>query len=273
MVRSIYFALALTMGCVTAWALLPSTAAADESAGNETEAKRLFDEGLALAKSQRWGEALASFRGSAVLVPRASTSYNIANALYRLNRPVDGLAELDRYDDFSEVRYNYAAQQRGESLRDLLEEAVAELRLTVTPLDALLYVDGRLFPAPGFERRLRLNPGAHSLRVTHDQFATSLSEVHLERGGRESLKIGLEPLATAPRPALGVTAASATSTEPQDDRDRFVKRPGFWVMIGAIVVVGVGTGVAVAMVRRDDAPQCGTTGDCATTSGLTVTSF
>jgi hypothetical protein len=52
-----------------------------------------------------------------------------------------------------------------------------------------------------------------------------------------------------------------------------VKRPGFWVMIGAIVVVGVGTGVAVAMVRRDDAPQCGTTGDCATTSGLTVTSF
>jgi hypothetical protein len=254
MVRSIYFALALTMGCLTAWAPLPSTAAADESDGNETEAKRLFDEGLALATSQRWGEALASFRGSAVLVPRA----NIANALYRLNRPVDGLAELDRYDEFSEVRYNYAAQQRGQSLRDLLEKAVAELRLTVTPVDALLYVDGRLFPAPGFERRLRLNPGTHSLRVTHDQFATSLSEVRLERGGRESLEIGLEPLTAAPPPALGV---------------RFVKRPGFWVMIGAIVVVGVGTGVAVAMVRRDDAPQCGTTGDCATTSGLTVTSF
>lgn len=274
MVRSIYFALALTMGCVTAWALLPSTAAADESAGNETEAKRLFDEGLALAKSQRWGEALASFRASAALVPRASTSYNIANALYRLNRPVDGLAELDRYDEFSEVRYNYAAQQRGESLRDLLDKAVAELRLTVTPVDALLYVDGRLFPAPGFERRLRLNPGTHSLRVTHDQFATSLSEVHLEHGGRESLEIGLEPLTAAPPRALGVTATSVTiSTEPQDERDRFVKRPGFWVMIGAIVVVGVGTGVAVAMVRRDDAPQCGTTGDCATTSGLTVTSF
>ena len=73
---------------------------------------------------------------------------------------------------------------------------------------------------------------------------------------------------------MGVTATMVTtSTEPQDEGDRFVKRPGFWVMIGAIVVVGVGTGVAVAMVRRDDAPQCGTTGDCATTSGLTVTSF
>jgi hypothetical protein len=52
-----------------------------------------------------------------------------------------------------------------------------------------------------------------------------------------------------------------------------VKRPGFWVMIGAIALVGVGVGVTVAMVRRDDTPQCGTTGDCATTAGLTLTSF
>ena len=44
-------------------------------------------------------------------------------------------------------------------------------------------------------------------------------------------------------------------------------------MIGAIVLVGVGAGVAVALTRKDDAPQCGTTGNCATTQGLTVTSF
>lgn len=271
MVRSICFALALCMSSATAWALLPCAAAAQESATTETEAKRLFEEGLAFAKSSRWGEALSSFRRSAVLVPRASTSYNMANALYRLDRPVDGLVELDRYDKFTEVRYNYAAQQRGESLRDLLEEAVAEIRLTVTPQDAHLFVDGTLFPVQGLERILRLNPGAHSLRVAHDGHATAFSELHLERGGRESLEIALEPLA-APASVVAATMVG-TSAERQDERDRFVKRPGFWVMIGAILVVGVGVGVTVAMVRRDDAPQCGTTGDCATTSGLTVTSF
>ena len=274
MVRLSYFALALLLSSAVTTGLLPARAAAQESAEAELEARRLFEEGLVLAGSSRWSEALTSFRRSAVLVPRASTSYNIANALYRLNRPVDGLNELDRYDDFTEVRYNYAAQQRGEDLRDLLEESVAEVRLNVTPLDAMLYVDGTLLPGQGVERRLRLNPGERSLRVTHEAHTTVFRELSLERGERESLEIVLEPLPAAPRPAVELTAAGvATSTEPQDERERFVKRPGFWVMIGAIVVVGVGTGVAVAMTRRDDTPQCGTTGDCATTSGLTVTAF
>jgi hypothetical protein len=75
--------------------------------------------------------------------------------------------------------------------------------------------------------------------------------------------------AAIPIPPPSISTADAA----QDDRKPFVKRPGFWVMIGAIVVVGVGTGVAVALLRKDDAPECGTTGTCATTQGLTVTSF
>lgn len=272
MVRSRLFALALLVGTTSVWVPCPSPVAAQESPEAKAEAKQLFEEGLRLAESNRWAEALAAFRRSGALVPRSSTSYNIANALYRLDRPVDGLRELDRYEEFSDVRYNYAAQQRGEALRDLLEEAVAEVELTVQPPDAQLFVDGTLLPAEGVARRLRLNPGAYSLRLTHEARETTFRELKLERGARESLAITLEPLETASRPAMGVTATSVTtSTEPRDDR--FVKRPGFWVMIGAIVVVGVGTGVAIALTRRDDSPQCGTTGDCATTSGLTVKSF
>jgi len=45
------------------------------------------------------------------------------------------------------------------------------------------------------------------------------------------------------------------------------------VMIGVIAAAGIGAGVAVAVLRKDDAPSCGTTGDCATTQGLTVSSF
>ena len=272
MVRSRPFVFALLVGTASAWVALPSPAAAQEPPEAKTEAKQLFEEGLELAASDRWAEALAAFRRSGTLVPRSSTSYNIANALYRLDRPVDGLEELDRYEKFSDVRYNYAAQQRGEALRDLLEGAVAEVNLTVRPSDAKLFVDGALLPGEGVGRRLRLNPGAHSLRLTRDAHQTAFRELKLDAGARESLAIALEPLVAASPPAVGVSRTSVTaSTEPRDDR--FVKRPGFWVMIGAIVLVGVGTGVAVALTRRDDSPQCGTTGDCATTSGLTLKSF
>jgi tetratricopeptide (TPR) repeat protein len=275
MVKTLCFALALVTGWAFGWAGLP-TAAAQGSAESQREAKRLFEQGLAFGKSQRWEEALSSFQASAELVPRASTSYNIANALYRLDQPMDGLKELERYEALSEVRYNYAAQQRGEALRVLLEESVAQVQLEITPLGAQLFVDGQLFSAVGLERTLRLNPGKHSLWLTHDNYASLLVELDLERGALEKRRIALEPLTAPPPPAAGLAATgiSATTTgAPQDDRERFVKRPGFWVMIGAIALVGVGVGVTVAMVRRDDTPQCGTTGDCATTAGLTLTSF
>ena len=209
MVRLLYIVLALFSGSAAAWASLPSAAAAQLNAEKEKEAKRLFEKGLTLAEEQRWSDALSSFQASADLVPRASSSYNIANALYRLNRPMNGLKELERYDEFPEVRYNYAAQQRGAALRALLEDAVAEAQLTITPADAKLFVDGRPFPNLGLERTLRLNPGTHSLRVTHDNYASSLIELDLERGVRETLAITLQPLTLPPEFGLGSRRLSA----------------------------------------------------------------
>jgi len=274
MVRLLYLVLALSTICGPAWVPALSTAAAQDDAIAAQRARGLFQHGVALAKSERWAEALAAFRRSAELVPRASTSYNIANALYRLDRPVDALAELDRYEEMPEVRAGGEAWERGAALRELLDGAVAEIRLAITPASAKVSVDGRLSAATGLERTLRLNPGTHSIHITHEDYASALREVQVARGSRQAYTIALQPHTPAASPALAITPTGVSTAEaPQDDRKPFVKRPGFWVMIGAIVVVGVGAGVAVALTRKDDAPQCGTTGDCATTQGLTVTSF
>ena len=274
MVRLLYLVLALSTICGPAWVPVLSTATAQDDAESRERARRLFEEGLALANSERWTEALSAFRRSAELVPRASTSYNIANALYRLGRPVDALEELDRYEEMPEVRAGGTAWERGTALRDLLDAAVAEVRLAITPASAKVFVDGRLSAATGLDRTIRLNPGTHSIHITHESYASSLRELRVEPGGREAYTIALQPHTPTPPPAMAVTPSGVSPAEAaQDDRKPFVKRPGFWVMIGAIVVVGVGAGVAVALTRKDDAPQCGTTGDCATTQGLTVTSF
>lgn len=90
-------------------------------------------------------------------------------------------------------------------------------------------------------------------------------------GNQRVLQIGVAPAATisiTPEPASELTSESM-----KNDRKRFVKRPGFWVLIGVVAAAGIGTGVGLALRRNNDAPQCGTTGDCATTQGLSVASF
>ena len=283
MVKSLYFVSVLAIQCcISTGPMLPTAAAQDEQS-LQHEARDLFRNGVTLANADRWADALWAFRRSAELVPRPSTSYNVANALYRLDRPVEGLAELDRYESMSEVLSNPAARERGEKLRSLLETAVAEVRLAITPGDAEVFVDDRPAEGSGSTRSIRMNPGYHSLRITHDAYETSTRKLDLERGAREAYTIALHPHAPVAAPAIklapssvaidGTELGGAPPEPTSDDRKRFVKRPGFWVMIGAIAVVGVGTGLAIGLTRRNDAPPCGTTGTCATTQGLTLTSF
>ena len=213
MVRQLYLALALSTICYPAWAPVLSVATAQpDEAGSQQRARRLFNEGLGLAESGRWAEALSAFRQSAELVPRASTSYNIANALYRLDRPVDALEELDRYDELPEVRGGGTAWERGDALRELLDDAVAEVRLAITPASAKVFVDGRPFAATGFERTLRLNPGTHSLQITHESYTSSFRELSVARGSRLTYTIALQPLTPAPSRATVLTTSTLSST-------------------------------------------------------------
>ncbi|MFW2387912.1 MAG: PEGA domain-containing protein [Polyangiales bacterium] len=277
--------LVLALASALSWA--PTAYAQSPTAGDGSsseQARRLFKEGIALAKSEQWAEALWAFRQSRDLVPRPSTSYNIANAFYRLDRPVEGLAELDSYEAMAAVRANEAARKRGAALRELLQDVVAEAQVAITPADAEVHVDGRRAKSSGAERVIRMNPGPHTLRFSREGYEPATKEVQAKRGSRTTYAIALRPLTPAPMsvtlPATQLPgtvnpgeAGSAPAAPPADEKKPFAKRPGFWVMIGAIVVVGAGVGVAVALTRKDDSPQCGTTGTCATTQGLTVTSF
>lgn len=283
MVKPLLLLLALASALSWAPAAYAQTATVGDESTSE-QARRLFGEGITLAKSEQWAEALWAFRQSRNLVPRPSTSYNIANALYRLDRPVEGLAELDSYDAMPAVRANDATRKRGAALRELLEGVVAEARLAITPADAEVYVDDRRTKTRGKDRIVRLNPGPHLLRFSREGYEPTTKEVQVERGSRLTYAIALRPLTPAPvSAALPPTAlpgtvdpletGSAPAEPPVDEKKPFAKRPGFWGMISAIIVVGAGVGVAVALTRKDDSPQCGTTGTCATTQGLTVTSF
>ena len=265
------FALTLVCGPLGTW--FPDAASAQVSSSRRQAAESSLEQGLILAAEGRWSTALAAFRRSADLAPSAEASYNIANALHHLGRPADGLDELDRYDTLDEVRRDYEAWSRGAALRRLMEAAVSELRLRITPREAVLFINDQQSETSGFERAIRLNPGTYAIRVAHEGHRTWTKEVELKPGDLDGYTIVLEE-APAAAAAMTITPSGVTPSQPpKDEKKPLVKRPGFWVMISAIVVVGVGTGVAIALTRKDDSPPCGTTGECATTSGLTVASF
>lgn len=262
------------------WVLLVSLPMAWVPAGSaqaqKAEARALFEEGVELAESDRWAEALVAFRRSSRLVPRPSTSYNIANALYRVDRPVDALAELDAHDRMPAVIGNESAQRRSRELRSLILAAVAEVDLMVTPAAASVFVDGMPTSLDGRRRVLLLNPGTHFIQVARDGYHPERREVRVERGDRETLTVRLEPIEAfgiaGPSGSTGDNTAlsPAVAASDSDDRKPFVKRPGFWVLIGVVGAAAIGAGVAIAVTRRSDAPACGTTGDCASTQGLSL---
>jgi len=258
-----------------------SSAAAEAPTNRDrTEARGWFDQGLQHAQAERWPEALAAFQRSSELVARASTSYNIANALYRLDRPVEALYELDVAQRLAKIERQQTILEREQALRQLIEGAIGKVVVAVLPTDAALFIDDRRSSMMGPERRLWLEPGEHSVRVTHEGYEPYRTELMITPGSRQTRTIVLEPRVSALSTVLPVAATRpqvtlAPTSEPPTPSDRkpFVKRPGFWVMVGAIVVVGVGTGVAVALTRKNDGPTCGTTGTCATTEGLGLVSF
>jgi len=181
-----------------------------------------------------------------------------------------------------EVEQDPGARRRGDELRALLLGAVGKVQLTVTPAVARVFVDGLPSVSEGRERLIIVNPGTHSILVTHEGYEPHRREIRVDRGSEHACSIELKTSPSAIPPATTLTVsestiaisgegdAAAAPVKTGDDRTRFVKRPGFWVMIGVIAAAGIGAGVAVALSRKDDAPSCGTTGDCATTQGLTV---
>ena len=252
-----------------------STADAQSDVWTNEVAKRLFDEGVRLASAGRWPDALDRFRHSARLVPRASTSYNIANALYRLDRPTEALEELDNSKDLVDPT-DRPVWQRRDQLRALAKAQIAVVRLRLKPPNARLFLDGVIVPGAGTPRMLRLDPGRYALRLTGQGYAPYEETLVLRPGARTNKSLALEPIHhVEPIPAVTPTPLSSMAPPPQEPSEprRFVKSPGFWALIGVVAAAGIGAGVAVAVIRNNDSPECGTTGACATALSSTAFSF
>lgn len=217
-----------------------------------TQARALFERGLALAEEGRDVEAAEAFEASYARVPRPSTALNWAIVLQRTGRGRDALRALDAFDaEHASASPSDVADAA--ALRARLRALLATLTLRLDPADAHVEVDGRREPGAGTERLIALDPGPHVVRIEAAGRVPRRLSITVAAGESVSTEVSL--VALTPE----TVAAAAPSREPLDeDRARRPLRRGLAVA-GALTVIAVVVGVLVAT-RGTDAPNGGDTG-------------
>ena len=169
--------LALWMGCGL-WLTAVSVHAQDDA---QSEAKALFERGVALSQEQRWAEAAAHFERSVQLADRASTRFNLVRAYSALGRSLDVARHALAFLALPPEPRRADARKEVEQSLQTASRDLSILTIHALPPDGLLLVDG----AATLVRdalRLYLLPGAHRLELRVDDAPPEVTDVELGAG-------------------------------------------------------------------------------------------
>jgi hypothetical protein len=167
-----------------------------------------FEQGVKAFQAGRIAEALAFFRESYRLLPRAAPLYNIAQCELGLDHPIEAIEALKMY----------ASSGGTNPINEFFLEAekkTARLRLKIEPADATVSIDGKEGPKGSTE--WRLNPGAHVLEIQAQGYHPSTQRIELERGASRELTVTLERTAApaaSPAPPEPPSVPPATAAPP-----------------------------------------------------------
>lgn len=230
-----------------AFACLGGSASAQDDA---TQARALFERGLALAEVGRDAEAATTFEASFALVPRPSTALNWAIVLDRTGRGRDALRALDA---FEAARAEASAEDvaDAEALRSRLRGLLATLTLRLDA-DASVEVDGRLEPGTGEVRRLALDPGPHIVRVEAPGRVPRRLSITVSAGEERSERVVLQDVAPGSVAPEAVPPSDSPTESMAAERDRRPLRRGLAVA-GVVAAIAIVVGVVFASTRPEGA--------------------
>jgi hypothetical protein len=237
----------------------------------DAEARRLFEEGLALSETNQWAEAADRFERSLSLADRPAARFNLVNAYVELGRPLDvarhavAFLSLPAEPHRAEARASVEASL-GEAARQL-----AVLSTQSVPGGCVLLVDGQA-PAVRDATRVFVSPGLHRLEARIPGAAAEVIELHVA-GGQElpwprqghvapSAATPLASLAEPPAPTVTpVAVAPAVSDLPDPGqpawRSRLSIATGTLGAITELTAVGV---YALTLRRANELSRLGARG-------------
>ncbi|MEZ4367786.1 MAG: PEGA domain-containing protein [Kofleriaceae bacterium] len=206
---------------------------------NRAEARRRFEQGVALAQAGNCDAAIAELRASYELVPRPNTLYNIGQCNETLGRYADAVAT---YEEF------LAVAPADDPDRRLVEAQIASLRRLLgrivlrTNVEAEVWLGDRLLgQAPG---ELLIEGGRHTIELRREGYDPIRREVDLA-GGRV-VELDLELRKLAPK----IIRQNTVVERKAEGLPRYL----FWSGVGATsaaLLVGTGFGVHALLGQRD----------------------
>lgn len=257
-------------------------AAATPAQGTLDDARRYFEQGLAMSDQERWGEAVEFLRRSLAIVERPSTLYNIGVAYLRVGKPTSARTSLERFLAVSDARQERARRAEATRLVAEANRAIARLTLAVDPPNARVLVDGN---AVDRSQPVALDPGSHVVVVEGDGYERQSVEVSLLPGENLERRVVLaqtaapaaDPAVAAAPPVDAPTPASvaeASSPAPEttappspfapppdrDDSQPFWKNAILWTVVGGVLVAGAVTAAVVVATSGESSPDSGSTG-------------
>ena len=218
--------------------------AAEPAASHRTQARGHFDRGVALAKAERFGEALSEFELAYDMSPHFSVLYNIAQALTVLGRATEASAAFERY--LREGGANIEPRRRAEVEAAIVRERdkTGTLELTIDTEGAEVAIDGKPVGRSPLTAPIRLDAGPHRVEAALDSGLTreiavdivpkQTASARLElRTSHSDLPAPVEVAPLSPPPERSrPKVASARVVRPARDPDRST-RSSIGYVIGA----------------------------------------
>ena len=209
----------------------PTTAPpAGPDAAMQAEARRRFEQGVALVKAGNCDAAIAELRASFDLVPRANTLYNIGQCNETLGRYADAVVTYEEFLAFAAADDpdRRVVEAQIASLRRLLGRVIVKVNV-----EAEVWLgDRRLGVAPG---ELLVEGGRHTIELRREGYEPVRREVDLAGGKIVEVDVTLKKL--APKIIRQNTVI--------ERKARGLPRYLFWSGVGATTVslaIGAGFG-------------------------------
>lgn len=209
---------------------------ADPSAEAQAEYRDVVARAVAEFEAGRWEEARALFLRGHELWPSARTHRTLGMTSFELRTYALALQELQAALDDARRPLDDTQRLEVEALIERTRAFVGRYRVSVTPADAELLVDGR--PTELGDEQLVLEVGDHELIARAPGHGELRRKLRVQ--GREDEEIALslvpEPAATVPAPPPA--PARAGTSAPVTTRDAAGGRLWTWIVGGGAIALG-----------------------------------
>jgi len=182
-------------------------------AQKKAEAKKAFEEGGKKFDAGDYAAAYDEFKKADDLVPGAVPKFRMAEAVDKQGDVPGAMKAYQAFLDSNPAKEKFQSRIDLANQRlDALKKSPADVKVTVTPPNATISVDGTAQK----DNPLKVTPGKHVVGAKADGFTEATSDVEVSPGDKKEITLTLQPKPAEVATTPATPATPATPTKPAE---------------------------------------------------------